>query len=127
MESEGEDTGKVPVVVANDAVRFQVPALDHLVLPGGEHVRVALGDGEAANGVDVAGQGEEEGVGGGGGELGEGPELDGAVGGAGYEELVEGVDGDGADPAEVAGDHGGELPGGVVGGSDDLREERKDG
>ena len=65
-------------------------------------------DGQAADGGDVAGEGELERA------RGEVPDFDDAVAGAGGEPGVARLDGDAADPAEVARDDADELPGGVV-------------
>ena len=67
------------------------------------------GDGQATDGGDVAGQGELERT------RGEVPDFDDAVAGAGGEPGVARLDGDAADPAEMARDDADELPGCVVG------------
>mmetsp|Transcript_10937 Transcript_10937/g.26268 ORF Transcript_10937/g.26268 Transcript_10937/m.26268 type:complete len:276 (-) Transcript_10937:101-928(-) len=46
----------MPVVVLDHFVRFQVPALDQLVLSHREHVRVPVADGDPSHGADVARQ-----------------------------------------------------------------------
>lgn len=76
----------------------------YLVLPSREEIRMPRANGETSNGGDVAGEGELELA------RGEVPDLDDSVACAGGEPLVPGLDGDGADPAEVTRDDAGELP-----------------
>ena len=52
------------MVLSNDLVLLQIPAFHHLVFAAGEEVRVTIGDGEAADGADVAREGELEFAGG---------------------------------------------------------------
>ena len=117
VEGEGVDATEVAVVVADDLVGFQVPAADAFVFGGAKEVGVAVGKGEAADGANVAGECELEGAFGADGSLGKVPYLDGAVSRASGEELVGGVEGEAADPAEVGGEDCGELPGSVPIGS----------
>jgi len=41
VEGEGVDAAEVAVVVANDFVGFEIPALDHFVLAAGEEIGMA--------------------------------------------------------------------------------------
>ena len=81
------------MVVSDYFVRFEVPAFDHFVFAAREEVGVSWGDGEAAHGADVAGQGEAEGAG------REVPDLDRAVACARCEPAVVRLDGQCAHPA----------------------------
>lgn len=86
-------------------VRLQIPTLDHLVLCTREQLRMPWRDGQPANSGDVTGKGEFERAG------SEVPDLDRTIAGSGSEPLVTRLHGEGADPAEVAGDDAEELPG----------------
>lgn len=56
MQCQAINGAEVAVILANDLVLLEVPALDLAVLAGGKEVRMAIGDFQCANGVDVAGQ-----------------------------------------------------------------------
>lgn len=121
---------EMTVVLPYDLVDFEVPAFDrlrrvrpaqmrgvgtHLVFTTREQIGVSRRNGEATDGGDVAGQGQFEGA------RGEIPNFDDAVACAGCEPGVPGLDGDAADPAQMAGDDTDEFPGGVVGRFDGAR------
>ena len=56
MQGQRVDAGQVAVVVSDDLVCLEVPALDLLVLAGAEEVGVPVGRDDAAHGGDVAGE-----------------------------------------------------------------------
>lgn len=80
------------VVMADDLVRLEVPALDHLVLAAGEEVWMSWGNGQAAHRRDVAREREAE------VPRRQIPNLDGAVAGARSEPFVAGLNGQRAHP-----------------------------
>lgn len=98
---------QVAVVVADDPVGLEIPALDHLVLAAREQVRVPRGYGKAADCGYVSGQSEPQ------VSRGEIPYLDGAVAGAAGEPLVVRLDGQRPDPAQMARDDPHQLPRGM--------------
>ena len=110
VELEGEDAAEVAVVVSHHLVGLQIPALDLLVFAGAEQVGVAGAEGQAADGADVAGEGDLEGVGSADGGLGQVEDLDDPVGPAGGEHVVGGVESDGPHPSQMRRQDGGEAP-----------------
>ena len=64
MCGDAVHTAQMAVIVADDLVVLQVPALDSLVLTAGEEVRRPGGDGHSAHCVRVAGQRELQRAGG---------------------------------------------------------------
>lgn len=90
--------------MADDPVRLEIPALDHLILAAREQVGMPRGHGEATDGGYVPGQGEPQ------VPRGEIPDLDRAVAGAAGEPLVVRLDGQRPDPAQMAGDDPHQLP-----------------
>lgn len=54
VKSQSVDTTEMSVVVANDLVGLQIPALDHLVISTREQVRVAWGDSQSTNLSDMS-------------------------------------------------------------------------
>jgi hypothetical protein len=117
VQRQTEYARQVAVVVPNDLVRFQIPALDLLVLARRKEVRVAVGKGEAANGRHVPRQRHLQRVVGTGAGLGQVPYFDRAVGTAGGKHGVGRVHGNGADPTEVGRQDCGQFPGSVPSGS----------
>lgn len=104
MQSERINTTEVAMVVADNFVGLQIPALDHFVLTAREEVWMTRRHCEAAHGADVSGQRQAEGT------RGQIPDLDSAVSRAAGEPFVAGLDSQGAHPAEVAGDDSHQLP-----------------
>jgi len=107
MERQVINGAQMTVIVTDDLVVLQVPALDLPVLAAGEEVGLAAGDGQAAHHAHMTRQGELQ------LPAGQVPDLDDAVRGAGGEPLVTRLDGAASDPAHVAGYDAVELPWGV--------------
>lgn len=95
VKGEGIDAAEVAVVVSNDFVRLEIPALDHFVFTAGEQIRVSGRHGEAADGADMPGQCKPEGA------RGKIPYLDRSVARATGEPFIPGLDGQGSYPAEM--------------------------
>ena len=105
VERQVVDSAKVAVVVADDLVVLQVPALDLPVLAAGEEIRLATGDGQAAHHAHVSRQRQLE------FPAGQIPDFDDAVRGASGKPLVARLNGAAANPAHVAGYDAVQLPG----------------
>mmetsp|Transcript_20831 Transcript_20831/g.42466 ORF Transcript_20831/g.42466 Transcript_20831/m.42466 type:complete len:327 (-) Transcript_20831:259-1239(-) len=116
MEFQRKHPRQMSVIMSNDLIGLQIPTLDHFILRRREEVGMPLAEGQSADGADVSGEGNFEGIVGSHAGFGEVEYFDDAVASSGGEEGVGGVEGDGADPAEVGGEDGGEFPGGVPGG-----------
>mmetsp|Transcript_8387 Transcript_8387/g.21616 ORF Transcript_8387/g.21616 Transcript_8387/m.21616 type:complete len:206 (+) Transcript_8387:550-1167(+) len=104
VEGQGVHAAEVAVVVPDDLVVLQVPALDHLVQPAGKHVRVAVAHGEACHLLDVSRQCQLELA------RRQVPNFDCPVGGTRDEPFVAGIERQGPHPAEVAADDAVKLP-----------------
>lgn len=104
VQVEGVDAAEMAVVVADDFVGFEIPALDHFVFTAGEEVGMSGGYGQAADGGNVTRESETEGT------CSQVPDLDGSVAGTTSKPFVVGLDGQTAHPTQVAGDDPHELP-----------------
>ena len=96
MESARVHAREVPVVVSDDLVDLEVPALDELIVTDREQVGRAFTHGHAADAADVPGERDLERA------AGQIPHLDRLVGRARHKPLVARLHGDAAHPAEVA-------------------------
>ena len=56
MNLEAIDSAQVAVIVTDDLVHLQVPALDGLILSAGEEIRMLLGKLKCADSIDVSSQ-----------------------------------------------------------------------
>ena len=89
------------VVVTDDLVRFEVPALDHFIFRTTEQVRVSFGKGQPADGGDVPGQRQLQRVRRPDASLGQVPNLDRPVGRTRSKHVVRRIDTDRTDPTQV--------------------------
>lgn len=96
------------MIVPDDLVRLEIPALDHLVLTARKQVRVASGHRKPAHSRDVSREREAQLA------RREVPDLDDAVARTSRKPLVPGLDRNAAYPPEVPGDDTRELPWWVV-------------
>ena len=104
VQSEGVDAAEVAVVVTNDLVCLEIPALDHLVLAAREEVWVARRHGKTANGADVTSECQPQRA------RSQVPDLDGSVTSAASEPLVVRLDGQAAHPTQMARNDPHQLP-----------------
>ena len=104
VQRKGENGAQVTVILADDLVLLEVPALNLLILASREQVWVAVRDPERSHSIDVTGEGQLQLA------LRQVPELDGSIGRSRDEKLVHRIDGKTAHPASVPADHLGELP-----------------
>lgn len=104
VQGEGVDTAQVAVVVTNDLVCLEIPALDHLVLAAREEVWVAWRHGKTANGADVTSECQPQ------RSRSQVPNLDGSVTSAAGEPLVVRLNSQTSDPTQMTRNDPHQLP-----------------
>lgn len=107
MQRQRVDGRQMAVVVTDDLVVLQIPALHLPILAATEQIRMLGADRQAAHCTDVACERELQLA------AGQVPDLDDTVRRSSGEPLVSRLHGDAAHPAGMARDDAGQLPGGV--------------
>lgn len=89
------------MVVSNDLVGFEIPALDLFVFTATEEIGMSFRERQTSDGRNVSSKSELQCIVGTHTGLGEVPNFDGSIGGSSGKESIFGVHSDGSYPAKV--------------------------
>jgi len=95
VDGQAVDTGEVTVVVSDDLVVLEIPALDLLVFSTGEEVGIAGTDTHSTNSGNVSSESQSKGT------CGKVPHFDGSICGSSDKPFVTDIDCDTSDPTRV--------------------------